>query len=50
MIKWGSESQYYSKNGYNGSNNVWEYYFEPMATKLNNDDFIKENFEGFLLE
>ena len=50
IIKWGSESQYYSKNGYNGSNNVWEYYFEQMSTELVKDAVIKENFNEFLLK
>mgnify|MGYP003132248052 CR=1 FL=1 len=50
IIKWGRESQYYSKNGYNGSNNVWEYYFEQMNTKYNNSSEVKENFNEFLLK
>ena len=56
VIKWGSESQYYSKNGYNGSNNVWEYYFEPIPTKYDdntdkqNNFTIKENYDGFILK
>lgn len=50
IIKWGSESQYYSNKGYNGSNNVWEYYFEPITTDKNSNDIIKENYNTFLLK
>ena len=52
VIKWGSTSQYYSKNGYNGSNNVWEYYFEPMLTQIDENESleIKENYNTFLLK
>lgn len=28
---WGKESLYYCENGFNGSTNVWEYYFEPIS-------------------
>lgn len=47
-INWGSYSQYFSKSGYNGNNNVWEYYFEPIFTKIENTDNVKENFDAFI--
>lgn len=51
IINWGSESQYYSKDGYNGNHNVWEYYFEPVTTNRDKrSDIIKENFNNFLLK
>lgn len=31
IISWGSDSSYYSAQGFNGSTNVWEYYFEPVS-------------------
>ena len=49
-IKWGKESQYYSENGYNNSNNVWEYYFEQLSTEYDDSSIIKENFNQFLLK
>lgn len=30
VVYWGRESLYYQPEGYNGSYNVWEYYFEPL--------------------
>lgn len=33
VVYWGSSSSYYSPNGYNGSTNAWEYYFEPVSTR-----------------
>ena len=50
IIEWGSDSQYYSENGYNGSKNVWEYYFEPTPTKITDDALIKTNHNTFLLK
>lgn len=50
VIKWGSESQYYSKNGYNGSDNVWEYYFEQLSTDSTGVSETKDNFNQFLLK
>jgi len=50
VIQWGSESQYYSNEGYNGSNNVWEYYFEPIIVDIDKNDIIKDNFNTFLLK
>jgi hypothetical protein len=49
-IQWGSDSQYYIPEGYNGSYNVWEYYFEPMDVAITNKDIIKENHNNFLLK
>jgi len=31
VIYWDSQSPYYQPKGYNGSKNVWEYYFEPVS-------------------
>lgn len=31
VVYWGSACPYYTKEGYNGSFNVWEYYFEPVS-------------------
>jgi len=58
IIKWGNngfgnginQSQYYSKNGYNGSDNVWEYYFEQISTDSPNVSETKDNFNQFLLK
>lgn len=41
VIYWGEKSSYYSPNGYNGSQNAWEYYFEPVSDqKYNPGDLI----------
>lgn len=40
VVYWGSSSLYYLPGGFNGSHNVWEYYFEPvshLAYKPNKD-------------
>ncbi len=50
IIQWGSDSQYYIPEGYNGSYNVWEYYFEPMNIEITSKDIIKENHNNFLLK
>lgn len=50
IIQWGSDSQYYIPGGYNGSLNVWEYYFEPITIKITSKDIIKENHNNFLLK
>tara|TARA_R110002012_G_scaffold43964_3_gene118556 strand:+ start:1767 stop:2681 length:915 start_codon:yes stop_codon:yes gene_type:complete len=50
IIEWGNDSQYYSNDGYNGSTNVWEYYFEQLPTKLSDNDIIKDNHNSFLLK
>lgn len=31
VIYWDQKFAYYSQNGYNGSKNAWEYYFEPVS-------------------
>lgn len=31
-VYWGKSSLYYEEGGYNGSENVWEYYFEPISS------------------
>lgn len=33
VIYWGNSSAYFSPQGYNGSTNVWEYYFEPVSNQ-----------------
>ena len=44
VIYWGSESAYYSPRGYNGSHNVWEYFFEPVShLRYKKGDHIYKN-------
>ncbi len=31
VVYWSTESLYYDKNGFNGRQNVWEYYFKPTS-------------------
>ena len=31
VVYWNESSSYYDENGYNGSLNAWEYYFEPVS-------------------
>ena len=31
VVYWDERSLYYNLGGFNGKNNVWEYYFEPVA-------------------
>lgn len=31
VVYWHKDSYYYSPEGFNGSTNVWEYYFEPVS-------------------
>jgi hypothetical protein len=31
VVYWGRESHYWHKDGYNGSLNAWEYFFEPVS-------------------
>lgn len=31
VVHWGKESFYYDTGGFNGSYNVWEYYFQPIS-------------------
>lgn len=31
VVYWGEKSHYYNPAGFNGSFNVWEYYFEPVS-------------------
>ena len=33
VIEWGPASAYYSPDGYNGSKNAWEYFFEPVSNE-----------------
>jgi len=43
FINWGSKNLYYQPEGYHGSKNVWEYYFDPICkndgTKIENCSF-----------
>lgn len=32
VVYWGHPFAYYDPNGYNGSSNCWEYYFEPVSS------------------
>lgn len=50
VIYWGKESAYYTPEGYNGSTNCWEYYFEPVSAlsyspgdHLHKEDYYKRN-------
>ena len=48
VVYWGDRSWYYRKNGFNGSHNVWEYYFKPVS-KLKydpNKDRLHSSYEG----
>lgn len=41
VVYWNSKSSYYDENGYNGSKNAWEYYFEPVSEEIyEQGDFI----------
>jgi hypothetical protein len=33
VVYWGKESFYWQKEGYNGSFNAWEYFFEPVSSE-----------------
>jgi hypothetical protein len=33
VVYWGRESFYWHKDGYNGSLNAWEYFFEPVSSQ-----------------
>tara|TARA_Y100001938_G_C8080454_1_gene428716 strand:- start:1167 stop:2207 length:1041 start_codon:yes stop_codon:yes gene_type:complete len=42
------KSLYYSPSGYNGSDNVWEYYFEPVGTSETKEHKVSDIFQvGF---
>lgn len=41
VVYWGKELYYYNEGGFNGSHNVFEYYFEPVSNlKYNDNDTI----------
>lgn len=45
VIYWDETFAYYSKEGYNGSQNCWEYYFEPVSKmKYNAGDQIHRDY------
>ncbi len=48
VIFWDSSSSYYAPEGYNGTTNAWEYYFEPVsaARYLPGDTVIKQTYFG----
>lgn len=54
VVYWDSESLYYQPEGYNGSLNVWEYYFEPVSKlKYEAGDSIRRSWTdptGYVLE
>ena len=33
---------YHSSTGFNGSNEIWEYYFEPIKTQINDGDNVRD--------
>lgn len=37
-IYWGQDFAYYSPDGYSGSKNGWEYYFEPVSNNVYHED------------
>ncbi len=46
VMYWDSGCYYYESNGYNGSYNVWEYYFEPTSSaSYQTGDPVRELFE-----
>lgn len=48
VVYWDNRSWYYRKGGFNGSHNVWEYYFKPVS-KLAYEpkkDRINSSYEG----
>lgn len=41
VIYWDKSSHYWQEQGYNGNQNVWQYYFEPVSkSKYNFDDKV----------
>jgi hypothetical protein len=38
VVYWNETCLYYTKDGYNGSHNVWEYYFEPVSSASYNGE------------
>lgn len=46
VVCWGNDSSYFSPDGYNGSKNAWEYYFEPVsgAVLRKGDQFYRQNY------
>lgn len=47
VVYWNSYSHYYVKEGYNGSFNCWEYYFEPVShLTYEKGDYIDYNYHA----
>lgn len=47
VVYWDSVSVYYKQGGYNGSHNVWEYYFEPISSAFYQvGDHIDRNYNA----
>lgn len=47
IVLWDKESVYYNSEGYNGSFNVWEYYFEPLSDlAYDPNDKIYRNYDA----
>lgn len=45
VIHWDHRSLYYTPQGFNGSHNVWEYYFEPLSSlKYEKGDRINSSY------
>lgn len=45
VIYWGKNCPYFDTNGYNGSHNAWEYYFEPVSNATyNSTDQVHDNY------
>lgn len=40
VVYWNEKCLYYTKDGYNGSLNAWEYYFEPVSSATYQDEAI----------
>lgn len=38
VVYWSDNSYYYEPDGFNGSTNVWEYYFEPISDEIYHPD------------
>lgn len=53
IVYWNEHSSYYDPEGYNGSKNAWEYYFEPVSSlkykngdKLHVEHFYRDDFSA----
>ena len=46
VVYWGDDCLYYETEGYNGSKNVWEYYFEPVSQATYDGEPIRKEYEA----